>query len=304
MAIPNDILSNIKTANFKKFPDIRKLSSPMDKGLWALWLLQDHFKMDEAHFTAEEISNVLLKRKILCSKEKITRGFTRSDDKVDKEKIDGVLSYMILQTGIDHLQKLLTVNGNNDEYFSKFVGGSIHTFFLLQIDLANHTKWFREKQVEKNTAKKNLAMLFEDELCNKYGFYRLFWAGDGGIFVKSSEASKNFDVVIDAADTIYQLFKKWKTQNKKLDTKTLNIRVSAHNCQIFADEDPGFWTSEELNNFIKYERDISQNGFSITEKIRDKLTSSKQARFNSTREISNKDGNTVMKIFQDSLHKL
>jgi len=200
---------------------------------------------------------------------------------------------------------LLDGHGINDEYFAQFDSGGIHTFFLLQVDLANHTKWFGDKKPEKNNAKKELAMLFTDELKNQYGFHRLFWAGDGGVFVRTSEATQNFDVVVKAADIIYELFEKWKRKFKSLKTKLLDIRVSAHNSPIFVDRDPGFWTSEELNNFIKYERNISEEGFVITKQIRDLLSASIQKRFTDhIRNIQNKDNVTIMQIFYDSKHRL
>lgn len=306
MTISDVVLEQIKTISFKKFPDPSILHQPMDVGLWVLWLLQDYFELDN-HFTTAEISQVLLKRKISFSAEEITKGFARSDKKIHKETNEEKKpSYMILQAGKEYLTKLLPDGfGNNDEFFSQFDGGGIHAFFLLQIDLANHTKWFGEKKPEKNLVKKELAMDFTNELKNKYQFHRLFWAGDGGVFVRTSEATPNYDVVIDAADTIYALFEKWKKKNNKLETKLLNIRVSAHISQIFADKDPGFWTSEDLNNFIKYERNISEKGFAVTKQIRDLLSAEKQKRFDIImEEIKNKDGITVMQISNDSIHKL
>jgi hypothetical protein len=305
ITISDAILEKIKSVDFKKFPEPSKLSQPMDVGLWALWLLQDHFGLDDNHFTANEISQVLLKQKIPCSEDNITKGFTRAGEKIHKERNGQVLSYMIMQPGIEYLTRFADNHTSQDQYFTQFDGGGIHTFFLLQVDLANHTKWFGEKKVEKNNAKKELAMLFTNELRKKYEFNRLFWAGDGGVFVRTSEATPNYDVVVDAADAIYDLFEKWKKQYSELETNLLDIRVSAHISPIFADKDPGFWTSEDLNNFIKYERSISEEGFSITKQIRDLLTSSKQKRFvNSAKEIKNKDGITIMRVFLDSKHQL
>ncbi|MDE2590912.1 MAG: hypothetical protein KGL95_14750 [Patescibacteria group bacterium] len=247
----------------------------------------------------------MLKRKIQCSEEKITKGFTRAGEKIHKKKnTQGILSYMIMKPGVDHLKKLLNDHGVNVGHFAKFDDG-LHNFFLLQVDLANHTKWFGDKKADKNHAKKELAMLFTNELKDKYEFDKLFWAGDGGIFVRTSEAAKNSDTVIDVADTIYELFGKWKKKYRKLETKLLNIRVSAHMFQIFTDSDPGFWTSEELNNFIKYERDMSEKGFAVTKQIRDLLTASKQKRFvDPVVEIPNREGTTVMQVYYDSTHRL
>jgi hypothetical protein len=304
MTISDTILEKIKIVDFKKFPEPSKLSQPMDLGLWALWLLQ-RCTLDDSYFTANEISQALLKLKISCPEEKITKAFTRAGEKIHREKKGQVLSYMIMQPGIEYLIKLLDVNTNSDQYFAQYDGGEIHSFFLIQIDLANHTKWFGEKKVEKNNAKKELAMFFTNELRNKYDFNRLFWAGDGGVFVRTSEATPNYDIVVDAADAVYQLFEKWRKKYSELETNLLDVRVCAHVSPIFADKDPGFWTSEDLNNFIKYERNISEDGFSITKQIRDLLTSSKQKRFmNSAREIKNKEEITIMQVFLDSEHKL
>lgn len=199
---------------------------------------------------------------------------------------------------------LLNGYGIKDEYFTQFKGGGIHNFFLIQIDLANHTKWFNSKQPDKNQAKKELAIDFTDKLKNEYGFHRLFWAGDGGIFVRTPEATKNYDVMVDVTDTIYDLFKKWQRKYSNLETKLLGIRVSAHVAPIFADEDPGFWFSEDLNNFIKYERRISGGAFAITEQIRKLLTALKQKRFTDPMiPINNDDGVPIMRVFRDSIHK-
>jgi hypothetical protein len=304
MTISDTILEKIRKGDFKKFSEPSKLSKPMDLGLWVLWILQK-FTLDDSYFTSNEISQVLLKLKISCPEEKITKAFTRAGEKIHRERKGEVPYYMIMQPGIEHLTKLLDVNTNSDQYFDQFDGGEIHSFFLLQIDLANHTKWFGEKKVEKNNAKKELAMIFTKELRNKYEFNRLFWAGDGGVFVRTSEATPNYDVVVDAADAVYELFEKWRKKYSELETNLLDIRVCVHVSPIFADKDPGFWTSEDLNNFIKYERNISENGFSITKQIRDLLTSPKQKRFmNSVKEIKNKEGVTIMQVFLDSEHRL
>lgn len=238
--------------------------------------------------------------------------FFDPDNTETNRRESGRTIYKLYKTKLEfELQKgkkpnsLLGKHGTRDEFFAQFDVGGIHTFFLLQIDMANHTKWFEEKQPEKNIIKKELATLFTDELMSKHEFYRLFWAGDGGVFVRTSEATQNYDVVVQAADVIYYLFDKWKKKYNKFDTKLLGIRVSAHISQIFADKDPGFWTSKELNNFIKYERKISGKGFAVTEQIRDKLSTSKLKRFSSPQEeIKSDDGITIMHVFHDSIHKL
>src|SRR5574337_389164 len=127
MTISDTILEKIKKGDFKKFSESSKLSQPMDLGLWALWLLQ-RFTLDDRHFTSNEISQVLLKLKISCSEEKITRAFTRAGEKIHREKKGEILYYMIMQPGIEYLTKLLNMNTNSDQYFAQFDGGEIHSF--------------------------------------------------------------------------------------------------------------------------------------------------------------------------------
>lgn len=189
----------------------------------------------------------------------------------------------------------------DEEFFAQFGNGGLYPFLLIQVDLKNHSSWFDKNEVQKNQSKKELAKSVTGML-KDCGFYRLFWAGDGGIFVKKAMGMENYDIVVDAADAIYDLFGKWQESHKNLDTQHLGIRVCAmYDPQIFADKEPGFWASKDLNQFIKYERTISENGFAITENIKDKLTTQKQNRFDYLRVIGIKYGKK-MRVFYVSNH--
>lgn len=178
--------------------------------------------------------------------------------------------------------------------------GNPRTFLLLQVDLTNHTIWLKEKEGEKHSAKKELAKRLIGKL-KDYGFDKNSWKGDGGFFASEAEARKDYDIVVQAADTVYDLFEKWKTDYKELDPQQLDLRVSADVASIFTDEDPSFWTSTNLNTFIKLERKISEKGFAITQQIKDKLTAQKRNRFEGyMRQIGFKDPIT---IWYDSIHK-
>lgn len=101
------ILPKIRTADLTEFPDISLYKKPMESGLWALWILENKFELYDQHFTAEELSMVLLKRGIPVKSEEITRGFTKAGNNIHKIKnIDGKSAYMISRWGKEYLQKL------------------------------------------------------------------------------------------------------------------------------------------------------------------------------------------------------
>lgn len=179
--------------------------------------------------------------------------------------------------------------------------GDSHAFLLLQVDLTNHTFWLKENESQKHYAKKELAKCLIEKL-KDYEFDRFSWNGDGGVFVSKAEGRKNYDVVVEAADTVYDLFETWKTDYKELDTQHLDLRVSADVASIFTDEDPSFWTSTNLNKFIKYERKIAEKGFAISQQIKDNLTTQRRNRFEGyLRWVGIKD---QIRIWYDSIHQL
>ena len=152
------------------------------------------------------------------------------------------------------------------------------TFLVLQVDLAEHTNWLKENTLEKHFAKKQLAKSFIVNL-KEHEFEKLFWSGDGGVFVCNAEGRQDYDIVVEVADTVYDLFEKWKKDYKELDTIQLELRVSAHIIPIFTDDDPSFWTSIDLNYFIKSEKKEGKNGFALSQQIKTMLTEQKQNRF-------------------------
>jgi len=175
-----------------------------------------------------------------------------------------------------------------------------HTFLLLQLDLTNHTFWLKGNEQQRHSPKKELAKSLIEKLKN-CEFNLFCWNGDGGVFVSNAEGRQDYDIIVEVVDAIYDLFEKWKTDFKHLDTKNLDLRVSADVAPIITDENPAFWTSFELNKFIKYERAITENGFSISEQIKEKLTAQKQSRFDWLSLNSTIYG--LMRIWYDSRHK-
>lgn len=147
----------------------------------------------------------------------------------------------------------------------------VRNVLLLQIDLQKHSSWLRDGSLpDKINAKKKLAENFE--LCiRRHGFAELFWAGDGGVYVAEMESSA--DSVIRAAYKLFDVFCGWQLDYKDLNCAKLKIRLSAHLAAVYVHPESKYWTGEDLNTFIKNERDIGVADFiAVTEKVLQQLT--------------------------------
>jgi len=172
-------------------------------------------------------------------------------------------------------------------------------FLVFQVDLSCHTTWLIEKERLKHYPKKELAKSIIDKL-KDYGFDRCSWSGDGGFFIGDSEVKKDYDFVVKGADAVYDLFEKWKKDYSALNTQILDMRISVDIIPIIIDEYLGFCTSGELNDFLKHERTYTENGFSIGDQIKNKLSAYRD-RF--TWEESVGSPYKPKKMWFDSKHK-
>ena len=153
-----------------------------------------------------------------------------------------------------------------------------HNFLVLQVDLKKHTEWLEENEIENHPAKKVLGERIVD-MMEGCGFLNFSWAGDGGAFVISAEDRRDYDIVVDKADRIYEIFEQWQIEHIRLNANQLKLRVSADVQPIIVDGKPSFWTSVGLNKFLKSERKIAELGFAITEKVKNNLSEQKKRRF-------------------------
>jgi len=132
------ILPKIRNADLSGYPDISLYKKPMEAGLWALWILEEKFKLYDQHFTAEELETVLLRRGFPFDAKEITRGFTRAKKNVHKiTNIDGKAAFMITTPGKDHLKQL---RGPNDIQVIFVDGKSPRSDYQQFSDLAKQTK--------------------------------------------------------------------------------------------------------------------------------------------------------------------
>ena len=167
------------------------------------------------------------------------------------------------------------------KWFEKIRGSSIKTVLLLQVDLANHSDWFLKCNDQP------LAVLLKQELAEKlrsvakkFKFDELYWAGDGGVYVKERGKVYNYNKVVIAADAILDKFADWRKNHSPICDK-LELRVSAHcDDSIYIHPHSGYWTGQGLNIFIKEERKIARpKVIAVTNKIRDALTGDVADRF-------------------------
>ena len=177
-------------------------------------------------------------------------------------------------------------------------------FLVLQVDVSSHTEWLGKdvtdntKWFKKHNARKELGKQII-KILKKYDFNRYLWNGDGGIFFCKEEDKGNYDFVVNAGDELYNLFEKWKGDNKDLDAQPLGLRVSADLELIIAEDSPSFWTSYNLNRFVKDEKTITIRGFAISQTIKNNLTKFKD-RFGDQQLV---DRFNNVNFFIDSIHR-
>lgn len=133
-------------------------------------------------------------------------------------------------------------------------------FWLLQIDMAGHSGWMKEfeSDLEAMEARTELASSIIEALPN-HGFNKIFWAGDGGLFAAEVDPNHKAQICVDAATVVFEKFKKWQKIQPK-ERRKLNLRVSLHRDEIYHHEEVGFWYSDNLSLFLKYERTIANTG--------------------------------------------
>jgi hypothetical protein len=176
---------------------------------------------------------------------------------------------------------------------------SLRSAALLQVDLGGHSAWAAQASQVYNICRaraqfaENLTTALSFE-----GFDRLFWAGDGGVFVAKPNEKGFPEKVCSAADITFSTFAVWK--KKEWD---LHLRVTATFLQVLIDPDPAHWCSTDFNSFLKYERDISlRNAFVITEVLQQKLIdASESERFTRSRHVPLPNGDRIT-VYVDSHH--
>jgi hypothetical protein len=157
---------------------------------------------------------------------------------------------------------------------------------LMQVDLAGFSGWFVE--AESRPAAALAVSRLADQVTTTLrvcGFGLLFWAGDGGVFTKDAVGLPNFDCGVDAARAAYSVFSSWRKERP--DRRQLELRVSLHSAYpVYTHVKHAYWFSEDINCFLKHEREIARPGvIAVTDQFRLNLSAAMTAVFPaSTRE--------------------
>ena len=147
----------------------------------------------------------------------------------------------------------------------------LKTLFLLQVDIAGHSKMSNKDPEKVMELKIKLANKIQNSLTH-LGFKGVFWAGDGGMYSIEFDSTGSVASLIDAWRGILFVLKDLNKQYNSF-CGDIQLRVSAHLANIRVHESPSFWHSTELNFFAKHERDIGNvNVFRITSAVYNELS--------------------------------
>ena len=164
---------------------------------------------------------------------------------------------------------------------------SLSARVLLQVDLEGHSAW-----VERSTSKPD-AVRARVELAERlrrkladHKFELLSWKGDGGVYASRPETGQgDLDFAVDAAFSVAEDFGTWRSLAG--DRASLRFRISAHYAgDVYVHKDRGYWASDDLNVFIKYEREIGVSGtVAVTDVFHRNLSSAAQRKFAAFRSL-------------------
>ncbi|MBK8069306.1 MAG: hypothetical protein IPK27_17265 [Rhodanobacteraceae bacterium] len=175
---------------------------------------------------------------------------------------------------------------------------------LLQVDLEGHSAWMANDPSKPDVARKRVE--FAEQLRKSVGtndFRLLSWKGDGGVYVASRDGRPNVDFAVDAAFAAAHSFSKWR---KRAPSRSLlRLRVSIHLADdVYTHPQEGYWSSDDLNVFLKYERAIGVSGtIAITQAVHEHLSKGTQNRFNIARDRQFGAGGKplISKIYHSSI---
>lgn len=133
---------------------------------------------------------------------------------------------------------------------------------LMYFDLVNHSKWHEgvreDRWAEPYEARECLANNLRSRL-EQLPVYQHHWAGDGGLFVTTYENPRFADRACQAMVMMHEVFHDWR--GRVSNRSTLECRITGTYCSdICAGPKPEFWSSSDLNDFLKYERDLGRSG--------------------------------------------
>jgi hypothetical protein len=156
-------------------------------------------------------------------------------------------------------------------WWSSKTPGIVSNVVLFQIDLEGHTIWAKEMESHNEVYLKRRMFAENLELSlAEIKFDRLHWLGDGGLFAREFSHAEDAEAVCDAADRAYKCFADvLGSRDSQLGLRATATWASG----VYTGPVPGYWFSNTMNEFLKYERDIAEpNAFVITEELRKRMS--------------------------------
>jgi hypothetical protein len=164
--------------------------------------------------------------------------------------------------------------------------GTEERVVLVQVDLKGHSPWAAGQTTEREPAKDRTEFATSLSVRAGYeGFDCLYWLGDGGVFARHFKGhTEDADAAVAVGDVVFRLFSAF--QKSAEGAHALSLRVTATLITLIAHPVPSHWCSADLNEFLKYERDIGLAGaFVITQDLYRQLSAQTRVRFSNTREV-------------------
>jgi hypothetical protein len=131
---------------------------------------------------------------------------------------------------------------------------------FLQVDLEGHSAWMANAKSIPTVVRDRAAFAKAlRALLAKRRFALLSWKGDGGVYHLEYKKTNDFTAAVEAAVAAAEEFHRWRGARE--DRSKLRLRASLHHAaMVYIHEDEGYWASDDLNVFLKYEREIGVSG--------------------------------------------
>jgi hypothetical protein len=166
---------------------------------------------------------------------------------------------------------------NIDKWWDTLAEHREYIFGILQLDIANHSK-LPGSDIAKQKTKENLHRFASGILTTIHGAFELNWPGDGGQFLfHIADPMTDYDNVVVGAihlNNALDFFNDLKAGFNLLEVR-IELRISCHEGRLLFSRNPNEISGDELNYFLKHERDIGErNKVTITEEVHKRLSRS------------------------------
>jgi hypothetical protein len=156
---------------------------------------------------------------------------------------------------------------------------------LIQVDLEGSTLWLASASSRPELVDDRVDLAERiNKILRQNRFKLLSWKGDGGVYESPSERGGGLEFAVEAAFAAAKEFSNWRSI--KENRASLRLRTTVHFApDIYVHKNHDYWASDDLNVFIKYEREIGVSGtVAVTDAVYRNLSTSVQARFAASRK--------------------